>query len=138
MSIDPTMAVTTGSITTVSIQPMLSTISHPVQCSTGSNSCSWLTQKRAMITKLSTKAKIWPPWSPRNSAVPRSSLAASETLSSSGRISSVIAIATTASVKNFIRSALRRPIDSAMRGNLPGSTGWRHVGEGASARWATR
>ena len=116
MSIEPTIAVTTGSTTTVSIHRMFSTISQPVQRSTESNSRSWLTQNRAMITKLSTNAKIWSPWSPRNVAVSTPSFAASETLSSSGRISSVIAIATTASVKNFNRSALSSPVDSAMRG----------------------
>src|SRR3954447_15343177 len=72
-----------------------------------------------MIAKLSTNAKIWSPWSPRNLAVSVPSLAASETLSRSGRMSSVMAIATTASVKNFSRSALSSPVDSAMRGNLP-------------------
>ena len=43
-------------------------------------------------------------------------LAASATLSSSGRISNVMAMATTASVKNFIRSAVPAICGSAMTG----------------------
>ena len=69
-----------------------------------------------MIRKLSTKANSSSSCSLRCVAVSTLFLAASATLSRSGRISNVMAMATTASVKNFIRSAVPTICGSAMTG----------------------